>query len=124
MCSARIDGVQTTQSCDLMTATFIVAMIGEGGQAGGGLAFFDVKMTPLGLLKMPEKQVSPQATNGTHANNTAPLSNMFRTLRGGNRMGLLLRPDATMRGSKFWVGFYARGESGTSRFLGHKSPSE
>jgi len=89
MCCARLDAVQVSQIGDLTTATFIVEMMGEGGQAGGGLAFFVVMMTPFGLLITPEKQKSPQATSSTHAHNAAPLSNRFWRVPGGYRMGLL-----------------------------------
>ena len=88
MCSARIEGVQDSQSCDLMIATCIVVMIVEGGQVGGGLAFFVVMITPLGLFITPEKHQSPQAASAMHAKN-ALLSNRFRRVQGGYRMGLL-----------------------------------
>jgi len=89
MCCARLDAVQVSQIGDLTTATFIVEMMGEGGQAGSRLAFLVVMMTPFGLLITPEKQKSPQATSSTHANNAAPLSNRFWRIPGGYRMGLL-----------------------------------
>jgi hypothetical protein len=89
MCSARIEGVQDSQSCDLMIATCIVVMIVEGGQVGGGLAFFVVMITPLGLFITPEKHQSPQAASAMHAKNVALLSHRFRRVQGGYRVGLL-----------------------------------
>src|SRR5215469_3230207 len=83
MCSARIEGVQDSQSCDLMMATCIVVMIVEGGQVGGGLAFFVVMITPLGLFITPEKHQSPQAASAIHAKNAALLSNRFWECKEG-----------------------------------------
>src|SRR5215468_5720497 len=86
MCFARIEGVQDSQSCDLMIATCIVVMIVEGGQVGGGLPFFVVMITPLGLFITPEKHQSPQAASAMHAKN-ALLINRFRKCKEGIAWG-------------------------------------
>jgi len=56
MCSARIAEVQAAQGSDLVTATFIMAVLVDGGQAGGVFEVL-VKMTPLPLGKIPAKHV-------------------------------------------------------------------
>src|SRR5580692_4220779 len=89
ICSGRLEAVQNSQICDLAAVTFIMPMPVERGQAGGGVEFL-TKMTPLPLAKIPATQVAPpQDAKARHANTTTALRNVFRILRGRNRMGLL-----------------------------------